>query len=268
MASTVRCSPAKVVFSQALNCMLVELMGDGAGPEESSDLSSGPRRISSSSGLSRSPGGASSSGNSTPRLSDAGSDSPSSLAAAGRTPLRSKAASFVPVAASEFVPMKAPPGLEAVKAVTTLMLRNLPPTWSRDTLAGLLDSKGFSGQYDFLYLPTNIKVQMNVGYSFINLTSLGAAKRFTEVFHGLGGCCSSPDKTLEVCLSEVQGLDANIRRYQNSPIMGESVPEEYKPVLFRDGHRVPFPAPTTKLKSLRLRVGKKQQESARPAGAW
>jgi len=151
-------------------------------------------------------------------------------------------------------------GSGAAATSTTLMLRNVPQTWSRDMLTSLLDSKGFAGQYDFIYLPINIKIQLNVSYAFLNFSTPSAAERFVEVFHGLGAG-SSEDEALQVCLSEVQGLDANVRRYQNSPIMGQSVPELYKPALFCGGRRVPFPAPTTRLRGIRLRMGKRPESA-------
>ncbi|CAK0906888.1 unnamed protein product, partial [Prorocentrum cordatum] len=43
------------------------------------------------------------------------------------------------------------------------------------------------------------------------------------------------------------GLDANVGRYQNSPVMGDEVPERFRPVLFAGTTRVPFPEPTREL---------------------
>jgi len=46
----------------------------------------------------------------------------------------------------------------------------------------------------------------------------------------------------------LQGLEANIERYRNSPTMHELVPDAYRPMLFVNGQQVAFPAPTKKIK--------------------
>jgi hypothetical protein len=51
----------------------------------------------------------------------------------------------------------------------------------------------------------------------------------------------------------LQGLDAHVQRYRNSPVMSESVPDECKPLLLQDGLRVPFPLPTKQLRTPRRR---------------
>merc|ERR1719367_2096902 len=42
---------------------------------------------------------------------------------------------------------------------TTVMLRNLPLDHTRDMLLHLLDTKGFAGMYDFIYLPMDFKTR-------------------------------------------------------------------------------------------------------------
>jgi len=51
----------------------------------------------------------------------------------------------------------------------------------------------------------------------------------------------------------VQGLEDNIERYRNSPVMHEAVPAQYKPLLFDGGVPVAFPAPTKSIRFPRLR---------------
>jgi len=52
-----------------------------------------------------------------------------------------------------------------------------------------------------------------------------------------------------------QGLPAHIDRYRNSPVMHESVEDEYKPAVFSPGtgDRAVFPPPTKKLRVPRIR---------------
>ena len=55
------------------------------------------------------------------------------------------------------------PGLEWR---TTLLLRNVPYLLTRDMFVELLNSQGFQGQYDLVYLPMDFKTSQNLGYGF------------------------------------------------------------------------------------------------------
>merc|ERR1719181_116213 len=62
-------------------------------------------------------------------------------------------------------------------------------------------------------------------------------------------------KILEVTWSDLsQGLEENIERYRNSSMLHASVPEEFKPLLFSQGARVPFPPPTRPIRQPRLKM--------------
>jgi hypothetical protein len=50
-----------------------------------------------------------------------------------------------------------------------------------------------------------------------------------------------------------QGLEANVARYRNSPVMHPEIPDEFKPVVFRDGQRAEFPQATKKIPLPRIR---------------
>ena len=43
--------------------------------------------------------------------------------------------------------------------------------------------------------------------------------------------------------------EAHVDRYRNSPVMHRDVPDEYKPVIFKNGVRKNFPRPTKKVKA-------------------
>lgn len=60
---------------------------------------------------------------------------------------------------------------------------------------------------------------------------------------------------MEWC-SEQGGLDVLVKRYQNCPVMHESVNDEFKPALYKEGIRVPFPVPTKKLRKPRMSGGR------------
>merc|ERR1719377_166778 len=65
---------------------------------------------------------------------------------------------------------------------TTVMLRNMPNNYTREMLLELVDSMGFTGCYDFAYLPVDFKSQAGLGYAFINFVSTAEAQRCFECF--------------------------------------------------------------------------------------
>jgi len=183
------------------------------------------------------------------------------IAPAKRTPLRSQATLYSPLRsqAEAFVPKGlAPGGSTSPKedAKTTVMMCNLPFSYTCDLLIDLLESKGFSKCFDFVYVPINFTEMLGIGYAFVNLTTVEKAEEFRLAFEGFDGWASSFSKTsCAIRWSNCQGLSENISRYRNSPMMSENVPAFYKPVLLEDGVRIPFPKPTKQLGTLRRRKG-------------
>jgi hypothetical protein len=136
---------------------------------------------------------------------------------------------------------------------TTLMLRNLPNDYSRAMLLSLLDEEGFAGKFDFVYLPIDFASGAGVGYAFINMVSHHDAERFRVHFTGFTKWAFPSRKVAEVAWSNPnQGLAVHIERYRNSTVMHPSVCDEYKPALFANGVRVPFPVPTRIIKAPQL----------------
>lgn len=128
---------------------------------------------------------------------------------------------------------------------TTAMLRNIPNDYTRCMLTSLLDSEGFAGLYNFLYLPIDFIRGAGIGYAFVNMVSNVEADRFLEHFSGFSSWCIPSRKIADVSWSNPnQGLSVHIERYRNSTVMHHGVPDEYKPLILLDGCRVPFPAPT------------------------
>jgi hypothetical protein len=77
------------------------------------------------------------------------------------------------------------------------------------------------------------------------------AEQFQQQFAGFTNWAMPSRKVAEVAWSNPnQGLAVHIDRYRNSNIMHEMVPDDFKPVLFQGGVRVPFPAPTRAIKEL------------------
>jgi len=126
---------------------------------------------------------------------------------------------------------------------TTVMLRNLPKTYTRNMLVALLDDKGFSRQYDFVYVPISFKSHLSVGYAFVNLVDHGVAIRLMKTMHGFAEWPCPSKEICEPCWSNLQGLQANVMRYKDSPVMVKFLPSEFKPAVFQEGVEVAFPEP-------------------------
>jgi len=137
---------------------------------------------------------------------------------------------------------------------TTVMLRNVPNNYSRAMVLDMLDGEGFGGLYDFLYLPMDFNSRACLGYAFVNLVSPGVVQRFWKHFDGFSNWMLPSRKVCRVgWAGPHQGLDAHVNRYLNSPVMHDTVPDEFKPVLFQDGVRIQFPGPTKLARAPRVR---------------
>lgn len=90
----------------------------------------------------------------------------------------------------------------------------------------------------------------------MNLIDSEQATRFFETFEGFHRWVVPSQKVCSVNWSHpYQGLESHIERYRNSPVMHEDVPDDYKPMVFHNAERIPFPPPTKKLKVPRMRPG-------------
>jgi len=121
---------------------------------------------------------------------------------------------------------------------------------TRERLLDLINTEGFAGCYDFVYLPMDFKSMVALGYSFINFLDSEDAERFKIHFTGFSHWGLESDKVCEMTWSTaIQGKEANIERYRNSPVMHHSMPEECKPLVFEDGVRVAFPKPSKQIRA-------------------
>jgi len=132
---------------------------------------------------------------------------------------------------------------------TTVMMRNIPNNYSRDMLLEMLDEAGFLALYDFVYLPVDFSSGAGLGYAFVNLVDASLVPHFWEKFHGHSDWVLPTTKVCELSWSKpYQGLRANVLRYKNSSVMHVSIGDEFKPCVFINGARAPFPAPTRPLR--------------------
>jgi len=148
------------------------------------------------------------------------------------------------------------PASSAPPSPTTVLLKNLPEEYTRDMLIDTLNEQGFVGRFDFVYSPMDFGTRTSFGYAFINLLTPEDADDFFTAFEEFNNWSVASSRAADVDWSDRQGLDSQIERYRNSPIMHAKVPDEAKPILLKDGDRVEFPPPTQPVKPLRVRQSK------------
>lgn len=110
--------------------------------------------------------------------------------------------------------------------ITTLMIRNIPCRVTQQQLVDVIDSMGFSGKYDFLYLPTGGRSSTtgssNLGYGFINFIDPEFAEPFTDTFQNFQFEGTSSTKVLTVKPAHIQGLENNIVHFDRTATKGRA----------------------------------------------
>jgi RNA recognition motif-containing protein len=158
-----------------------------------------------------------------------------------------------------------------VSGCTTVMMREVPSKYTQGKLLREIDSSGFAGQYDFIYLPMDSRSNANRGFAFINMVSEEAAEDFYKKFHGkhLRHFSANAEKTIIVLPADVQGFEENALKYASTMSQGKRTGHT-KPVFLR-----PLPrhieakinasskpsAPPTQQKNMAAATSAKQQKS-------
>jgi len=122
---------------------------------------------------------------------------------------------------------------------TTLMLRNIPNRYTQRQLLSELNSIGFAGRFDFLYLPVDRSTESSVGYSFINFLTVGDAQMALEVFGAGNGYRfqnyrAGTAKIGSVSVAHLQGLEANIAHYKKS-VINSAKDNRFRPMVLPCG---------------------------------
>lgn len=98
-------------------------------------------------------------------------------------------------------------------SITALMVCNVPCSVSQQQLSEAVDSMGFAGKYDFLYLPVKGRPsksgqsvrRSNLGYGFIDFSCPRDAQKFIESFTGYQFAGTTSVKRCEVRAAHLQG---------------------------------------------------------------
>lgn len=136
------------------------------------------------------------------------------------------------------------------QSATTVMARNLPNEYNQQMLIDELNSAGFSGTYDFLYLPIDPETNANRGYAFINFISPSYAWMMRTAYEGRKMGKFNSDKVVSVVPAALQGFEANYSHYSTARVM-RGAPQT-RPLFLRECQKV---------KTERRRGGKRTQGS-------
>jgi hypothetical protein len=116
---------------------------------------------------------------------------------------------------------------------TTVMMRQIPPKYTQRKLLREINSSGFMGQYDFIYLPMDPRSHANRGFAFINLVSVEVAEEFYKKFHCQYLRNFSAEKAVSVLPADLQGFEENAAQYAATVGHRGRRTGHTKPIFFR-----------------------------------
>lgn len=116
---------------------------------------------------------------------------------------------------------------------TTMMIRNIPNRYTQREFMRELEDFGFAGSFDFLYVPMDKGTLCNVGYAFVNFVDPIWAEKCINAFdnYNFKKHKKARWKVTSVSVAHIQGLEANIRHYENSAVSGGAQAKSRGPVI-------------------------------------
>ena len=114
---------------------------------------------------------------------------------------------------------------------TTLMVRNIPTRFTSSSFIDVLCDCGYSGTFDFFYLPMDFRTGKNMGYAFLNFTLPYYAQLFAHMFNGTRLGLTTSSKVLHITISRRQGLIENIELFRNSDLLSSESYPCFKPFV-------------------------------------
>jgi hypothetical protein len=119
------------------------------------------------------------------------------------------------------------------------MIRNIPLRFTPVSFREVIDAEGFSGKYDYCYMPMDFRSHRSLGYCFINFYSPDAASDFICLFAKRRFTTTNSDKVLAVSAGARQGLLPNVASFKLSTL--RQMPKtEFRPVVAIMGQLFPL----------------------------
>jgi len=140
---------------------------------------------------------------------------------------------------------------------TTIMMRHVPFKYTQRKLVREINTTGFLGKYDFLYLPMDPRSHANRGFAFVNFVSSQVADAFYKTFHGKKLRHFSADgKEVAVLPADLQGFEQNAMRYAVTQMLRGKRTGHTKPIFLRQ-----LPAACQHPQAFKADTEKPQQQS-------
>jgi RNA recognition motif-containing protein len=100
------------------------------------------------------------------------------------------------------------------------MIRNIPAKYTMEFLLDEIRETG--NECDFVHLPLSKKMDINLGYAFVNFLTPEMATHFLRVFeaHQFLKLGHPSLQTAQLHYADMQGLDANVEFYSKTRIAG------------------------------------------------
>jgi len=96
---------------------------------------------------------------------------------------------------------------------STVMLRDIPSGYSQRKLMREINSLGFLGKYDFLYLPMDPRSKASRGFAFVNFVAPAVAEAFYHKVHGQRLKHFRSEKCVSAVPADVQGFEENAAHF-------------------------------------------------------
>jgi hypothetical protein len=98
-----------------------------------------------------------------------------------------------------------------------VMVCNLPNNRHAEDVLEVLEELGYSGKYDYFYLPVDRHCMCNKGYGFVHFTRIHDAYGFMESLEGYRFDHTSSTKALTACVAKRQSVYASLRACMKTP---------------------------------------------------
>lgn len=97
-------------------------------------------------------------------------------------------------------------------------MRNLPNKYTQRMLLTEINTTGFLGTFDFIYLPIDLETNANRGYCFVNFVDPGSAWMFKMTYEGRKMNHFNSTKLVSVMPATLQGFEANYVHYSTARV--------------------------------------------------
>jgi hypothetical protein len=125
----------------------------------------------------------------------------------------------------------------------TVMIRNIPNKYNQAQMLSILEKSGFTGCFDFFYLPIDFRNRCNLGYCFVNFLDAPDAGRLYRKYHNQRWEEFNSKKVCEVTYARVQGRDSLVQHFRASKFPSDDATELMPLVYNTDSGRAANPLP-------------------------